>query len=141
MAPIAPGLVRRDCWGSAALLVGPRGHFLTLLSQRGAQHSLTTNRVGICKRMLSLWPSTVCNSCRQPQVEPKGPGPYSSHQGHVKELSASHFDFFQTLLVLRKMGAVSTSAGMTHHRRLCAPAPVATSFMKTESPVNLQVKP
>ncbi|KAK4809971.1 hypothetical protein QYF61_003993 [Mycteria americana] len=54
------------------------------------------------------------------------------------ELSQFHFNFFQTSLVLLKMEAASTFAGMIHHRKLCAPVPLAIDFMKMESPVNLQ---
>lgn len=37
------------------------------------------------------------------------------------------------------MEAASTSAGMTHRRKLCVPVLLAIDFTKMESPVNLQV--
>ena len=41
--------------------------------------------------------------------------------------------------MLLKTEAASTSAGMTHRRKLCVPALLAIGFMKMENPVNLQV--
>lgn len=115
-------------------------HKPDLPAQRGAHCSFI--RVGLPFFPISL-PTITCFP--QPGSStgsywPKHPRLNKSLASCVsKELSQFHFDFFQTSPVPLKMGAASTSAAISPHRRLCVPVLLATNCTKTGSPANPQV--